>query len=167
MKQAFFILLLTLLNKEGFTQHAEEFVEVIVTDTIQSDPEEIIYTLYCHEGRGISEVTEKFSGKTSTLQKPVKKQETPAEKIRDIIKTQTLDTVEATQYTFENEMYGDSYTNMFNLRFTSGEKLEIFLRAMHGIKGVTGFISEKKTSKNDVLTQLLTNRLLQKAAINA
>jgi hypothetical protein len=131
----------------------EEFIEVTISDSIQVEPEQFIFSLFF-----LSDDLE------SDVRGNVKVTENPNIKyVYSVIKHMKLDTLPA-KISFNTESVGQK---QISILFNSVTELKEFSQIIRLKKGLQGFVSEKATSKLKEATELLYEKLLLKAKKDA
>lgn len=131
----------------------EEFIEVTISDSIQVEPEQFIFSLFF--------LSDDFE---SDVRGNVKVTENPNIKyVYSVINHMKLDTLPA-KISFNTESVGQK---QISILFNSVTELKEFSQIIRLKKGLQGFVSEKATSKLKEATELLYEKLLLKAKKDA
>lgn len=131
----------------------EEFIEVTISDSIQVEPEQFVFSLFF--------LSDDFE---SDVRGNVKVTENPNIKyVYSVIKHMKLDTLPA-KISFNTESVGQK---QISILFNSVTELKEFSQIIRLKKGLQGFVSEKTTSKLKDANELLYEKLLLKAKQDA
>ncbi len=154
MKKIITLFSFILLHSSLIAQNSnEEFIEVTITDSIQLEPEQFIFSLFFlsddfeRDARGNVKVTENPNTKY----------------IYSLIKNMKLDTLPA-RVSFNTENIGQK---QISILFISINDLKEFSQKIRLKKGLQGFVSEKTTSKFKEANEILYEKLLLKAKQDA
>jgi hypothetical protein len=164
MKRIFITIIAMVNFAIAFSQQENEFVEVIVKDTIKINPDEIIYSLILEDNSPevyvsnivITDKASKKTGKTFDSEKT-------REKIRKLITDEKVDTLNISDYTVKNEFYTNRIKTQFLLRFTNINQLLAFVKEIKPLSNILGYVVSKKSAQTDSYQNMLTKRLLAKA----
>jgi len=166
-KYLLFIVLI-FCSKTSFEQVHEEYVEVIVEDSIKIDAEVIGYTLVLNAYNDVSAIdstTITPNEKLVTTNWQINKQsENRNKEIRDLIHKLNIDTVE--NVSFSNTLYGNN-NDIINLRFKSKTLLKQFLKEIQKFELVRGDVTLLSNSKTEKYYPLLFKKLVAHAKLNA
>jgi hypothetical protein len=154
MKKIITLFSLVFLSSFAFAQNNnEEFIEVTISDSIQVEPEQFIFSLFF--------LSDDFE---SDVRGNVKVTENPNIKyVYSVINHMKLDTLPA-KISFNTESVGQK---QISILFNSVTELKEFSQIIRLKKGLQGFVSEKATSKLKEATELLYEKLLLKAKKDA
>ena len=131
----------------------EEFIDVTISDSIQVEPEQFVFSLFF--------LSDDFE---SDVRGNVKVTENPNIKyVYSLLKDMKLDTLPA-KISFNTESVGQK---QISILFNSVTELKEFSQIIRLKKGLQGFVSEKATSKLKEATELLYEKLLLKAKKDA
>ena len=154
MKKIITLFSLVFLSSFAFAQNNnEEFIEVTISDSIQVEPEQFIFSLFF--------LSDDFE---SDVRGNVKVTENPNIKyVYSVINHMKLDTLPA-KISFNTESVGQK---QISILFNSVTELKEFSQIIRLKKGLQGFVSEKTTSKLKEANELLYEKLLLKAKQDA
>ena len=154
MKKIIALFSLLYFSSFAFAQNNnEEFIEVTISDSIQVEPEQFIFSLFF-----LSDDFER------DIRGNVKVTENPNIKyVYSVIKHMKLDTLPA-KISFNTENVGQK---QISILFNSVTELKEFSQIIRLKKGLQGFVSEKTTSKFKEANELLYEKLLLKAKQDA
>ena len=134
------------------------FVEVTVDDTLQLEPEEVIYIV-----SQVNYFTADSIAVSTMDPAPVVEQPDGLKEVRKVIAAMRLDTLPPPHnYTISNSPY-DARGNFIRVRFTSLAKLRDFVSRLQKMGGITGVVADHSSSKEDQAERLLSQRLFEKA----
>lgn len=162
--KAFLLGIAVFVNGFSFSQNLNEFVEVIVEDSISLVPQEIIFSVYIipDYGEGVPD-----TGSGVEIKANQAKYEAIATELQELIKRQNINKIATSKWAI-NGTYNDYQPKLFmQLKFNSLEKLESFITAASKIKKVHGFISSVSSSLENQYKQKLYKRLIEKAREDA
>jgi hypothetical protein len=144
------------------SQTSGGYIQVIAEDTLQLEPEEIIFNIYVRDytedylrSQPKSAVSKNLGAGTGTLKK-----------LSEVIKKMNIDTLPINTYFVQNDDY-NSPKAAYSLRFTSKDKLKLFISQVSDIKGLAAYIAQLKSSQEEQAKNTLTKKLLEKAQHDA
>lgn len=146
-----------------FSQTAEQFVEVIVEDSISVAPDQVIFSLHIlpwYESPAVDSVQ-------SSIEVHERRVASIAKQLEDLIKAQEVERIPIKSwvvYSGYEQMRGKLFAQ---IRFKSSEKLQHFITAANNIRGVYGYISSSSSSKKSQYIDELYKRLIKKAKEDA
>ena len=141
----------------SFCQQASEFIEVVVQDTAALNPDNIVFSLVLFTNTGNPANAAGKNPAAINMEA----------KILAIIAAQKIDTLQAADYSIRGELYGREIRKKFLLHFTGARQLAVFISAIPHTENLMGFIVAKSSQQLDHYRQLLTKKLLEKAAADA
>jgi hypothetical protein len=157
-------LLMACCMLKGHSQEQQKFVEVIVQDSMQIEPEEIFYAVVLsHQQFSTDTIMEwpKTIEKTS-----ISKNESPADMLNQLILSMGIDTLPAPEFNVQMRGYFP-FDKAVLLHFMSKQKLILFLKKAQEIEGLSGSIHSLKNSQTEIYKQQLTKKLLNQAKKDA
>jgi hypothetical protein len=169
MGRILLIIGLILCSTTSFEQVHEEYVEVVVSDSINIDPEIIDYTLmlpYYNEVSPIDSLTMQSNGNTALINEEGKKQaEKTNKEIRELILRLNIDTLESPI----NNTYSASvgYGNFILLRFKSKAVFNQFIKELKKYNPITGTITFLQNSQIEKYYPVLFKKIIEQANRNA
>lgn len=156
-------LLFVLFCNTAFCQLENEFVEVLVQDTIKFDADEIVFTLYIR--KNIYDAP--FTGKVNEDKNRIRQTNHAYEVIKGIIQEQKIDTFPPNDYAIPEDIYGGMISRMIVLRFKNAIQLSRFIKSVSSQSNLSGDVVSKKTDHADSYKEMLTKKLLDKAFSDA
>ncbi len=156
LKKIFITTLIAVACTAAYCQKENEFVEVVVFDTLQLSPRTIEFSLAIRKDAEI--VYSKPTGNQPKLPK-----DTREELIRKIIEKQKIDTVADDEHPVLKEPYIEGVTKFFLLRFNSQQQFTSFINEVKSINNITGNIVSKKSDQEARYKEMLTKKLLEQA----
>jgi hypothetical protein len=163
IKKVILHLLLVLLCNTAFCQQENEFVEVLVQDTVKFDADEIIFNLYIRKNI----YAETVVGKASDYKNRIRETTQVYEMIKGIIQTQKIDTLPPIDYAISEDIYGGMISRMMVLRFKSATQLSHFIKSVSSRNILSGDVVSKKSTRADTYKEVLIKKLLDKAFSDA
>jgi hypothetical protein len=126
------------------SQTSGGYIQVIAEDTLQLEPEEIIFNIYVRDytedylrSQPKSAVSKNLGAGTGTLKK-----------LSEVIKKMNIDTLPINTYFVQNDDY-NSPKAAYSLRFTSKDKLKLFISQVSDIKGLAAYIAQLKVRRKN------------------
>ena len=160
-KKIFITALIILTCKWSFCQQENEFIEVIVQDTIHLAADKILFNVI------IKRVEEMSYLKAANSPKKAIVQDRREELIRNIIEKQKIDTIPDDEHPILKEPVLEGIKKTFSLRFNSPQQFNRFIKEAGSINNISGNIVSKKSDQESGYRELLTKKLLEKALIEA
>jgi|GEM_PF-3502787 len=161
IKKVYFTVLFTAISFVSICQQENEFVEVIVQDTIHLAADRILFNLVIKKDEEISYL------KVASNQSKATVQDRREETIRNIIEKQKIDTIPDDEHPILKEPLLEGIKKTFSLRFNSPQQFNRFIKEAGRINNISGNIVSKKSDKESSYRELLTKKLLETALIEA
>ena len=170
MRKIFLIIVLFFLSKTSFEQVHEEYVEVIVEDSIKIDPEIIEYTVTLEpyaetsivDSASSNSITETSISKNLQLNS---ESEDRNRELRNLIKQLKIDTLEVPVNTLSNLYSKDK--SQITLRFKSIIVFNKFIKELIKLNISRGEVTSIQSSQKEKFYSVLSKKLIQLANINA
>lgn len=164
MKKVLFLCFMMCFFFSSYGQDKDEFIEVMVEDSMQVEPEEIFYMVMLASVHTAFDTI--YIENTPPVRIKPDIEESKTEKLYKLIARMKLDTVALKEFNITTNEYREAEKTIV-LHFRSKTKLQEFIKEVKKIQGLTGSIASVKHSKIEIYEQQLTKKLLSKAKSNA
>lgn len=163
IKKTVLPVLLVLLCNAAFCQQENEFIEVLVQDTVKFDADEIIFTLYIKkDAYDVPPISKTNNNKNKNRQT-----DSAYELIKGLITDQKIDTLPPNDYAITDDSYGGMINRMIVLRFRNATQLSRFIKSVGTQNNLSGDVVSKASVRSDSYREVLTKKLLDKAFSDA
>jgi hypothetical protein len=159
----FVAIIILLLSFSAFAQ--EQYVEVMVSDTVEVEPEVFFYSIVLQDlSSGSDSTTFGISDKPPTA--PALPADDRLQQLQKLIRLFKIDTVAQNNLDLMDHNYY-SVQVKYLLRFTSREKMNAFVTAIGKIEGINGGIKKLINTHQEIYYDRLYKKLLVQARGNA
>jgi hypothetical protein len=162
MLKAFFISAALFIASQVSAQ-TNQFVEVVVEDTMQIEAEEIIYVVGFVDWTTTTDAVAADTMPTALI--PPKPKIDHLQKVRQILQALQLDTLKENEYSVSP--YESYHHSTISVRFRSVDKLKEFTNRIRKLENIRGSITTTSSSRETAAEKILFQRLFNQAKAKA